>query len=270
MNFPKKPTGNFEGKSNETKSITILPGGFFSKLNRMVFAVSTDDLRPAMNGIHFHIFDNEAKMAATDGHRIVIDYQAVEHQENFEFILNKSSVNLVLNTLNETKPIEVNVNGSQAMIKQENITLFCRIIDERYPQYEAILKEIEPKIYMEVNRKELMKALTRAKPFSNSITNQIVFDIDVSRNVKCRFSVENLDYDFEYSEEFDSELLPCPDKEIFIGFNLTFLIQNLKNMLSDNVIFGFTQANRAAIMKPQSDEDKQFMLLMPVMLNRYE
>ena len=63
--FPAVPSLE-DGQIIKTSTESLI-----SAVHRTSFAVSSDDLRPAMMGVYFNIGTEESKIAATDGHRLV-------------------------------------------------------------------------------------------------------------------------------------------------------------------------------------------------------
>ncbi|HTE07666.1 MAG TPA: DNA polymerase III subunit beta, partial [Flavitalea sp.] len=64
-NFPKEPA------ADETTSFTISSSALVTAINKTLFAVSTDDLRPAMTGVYFEMAKDSLQFVSTDAHRLV-------------------------------------------------------------------------------------------------------------------------------------------------------------------------------------------------------
>src|SRR6476469_10929839 len=64
-NFPKEPTPD-DANDFTTTSAALLNG-----INKTLFAVSNDDLRPAMTGIFLELSKGALQFVATDAHRLV-------------------------------------------------------------------------------------------------------------------------------------------------------------------------------------------------------
>ncbi|HEU0063481.1 MAG TPA: DNA polymerase III subunit beta, partial [Flavisolibacter sp.] len=64
-NFPKEPA------ADETTSFTMSSSALITAINKTIFAVSNDDLRPAMTGVYFELNKDYIQFVATDAHRLV-------------------------------------------------------------------------------------------------------------------------------------------------------------------------------------------------------
>jgi DNA polymerase-3 subunit beta len=64
-NFPKEPV------ADDANSFTMSSTALVTAINKSLFAVSNDDLRPAMTGVFFELDKNGLTCVATDAHRLV-------------------------------------------------------------------------------------------------------------------------------------------------------------------------------------------------------
>src|ERR1700750_3350261 len=64
-NFPKEPV------ADDTTSFTTTSASLVTAINKTIFAVSGDDLRPAMTGVFFEMNKDSLQFVATDAHRLV-------------------------------------------------------------------------------------------------------------------------------------------------------------------------------------------------------
>ncbi|MCG7860108.1 DNA polymerase III subunit beta, partial [Flavihumibacter sediminis] len=64
-NFPKEPS------ADDTTSFEMTSSALVTGINKTLFAVSNDDLRPAMTGVYFELDKNFVQFVATDAHRLV-------------------------------------------------------------------------------------------------------------------------------------------------------------------------------------------------------
>src|SRR6201986_486070 len=93
-NFPKEPA------SDETTSFTMTSSALVTAINKTLFAVSNDDLRPAMTGIFFGLSKGALQFVATDAHRLVRYKRTdVTNSKADNFIVPKKPLNLLKNTL---------------------------------------------------------------------------------------------------------------------------------------------------------------------------
>ena len=140
--------------------------------------------------------------------------------------------------------------------------MVCRLIDERYPDYENVIPS-DNSNSIEVDKSEILSSLKRISIYANKTTNQVRLKVSGS---EILISAEDLDFSNEANERISCE---HDGDDIEIGFNAKFLIDILSNIHSDKVIFKLSEPNRAGLVLPEDIEDEEdlTMLVMPVMLN---
>ena len=180
------------------------------------------------------------------------------------FIVPKKPLNLLKNVLNESSEnVNISHNDNNAFFEFGNFSLMSRLIDGRYPNYEAVIPVDNPN-KLTISRSALLNSVRRVSIFSNKTTHQVRLKIAGS---ELHISAEDLDFANEANErlscQFDGE-------DMEIGFNARFLSEMLSNLGSENVTVEMSAPNRAGILFPTEKENASeeiLMLVMPVMLN---
>lgn len=235
-------------------------------INNTIFATSNDELRPAMTGVLVKIDSSNTTFVATDSHRL-IRYRRVDvaSETGHSIILPRKALNLLKSTLpSENTNVALEFNVSNAYFDFNNIKMICRLIDERYPDYENVIPLNNANI-MTINRGEFLSSLKRIVIYANKSTYQVRLKITGSELV---ISAEDLDFSNEANERLSCD---HDGEDIEIGFNAKLLIEMISNLLSNEVELRLSAANKAGILLP-SDKDANediLMLIMPVMLNNY-
>jgi len=235
-------------------------------INNTIFATSNDELRPAMTGVYLNLNDTNTTFVATDGHRL-IRYRRVDVVSDMEnsMIIPRKALNLLKTTLpGENTPVSVEYNVSNAYFKFDQIQMICRLIDERFPDYENVIP-VDNQNKMVIDRLELLSSLKRIAIYANKTTHQVRLKITGS---ELLISAEDLDFSNEANERLSCD---HDGEDIEIGFNARFLLEMLTNLTSKEVTLQLSAANRAGLILPnESDEEEDIlMLVMPVMLNNY-
>lgn len=258
--FPKVPGVN-DGYSSDINSEILN-----SAISNTIFSTSTDELRPAMTGVFFRLASTGCTFVSTDGHRLVkyirtdIKGDEVDH----DMILPRKSLNLLKSILptDKSSDIKLDFNASNAYFSFENIKMVCRLIDERYPDYDNVIPSDNSNT-VTITKTELLGSLKRISIYANKTTNQVRFKISGS---EILISAEDLDFSNEANERISCE---HDGDDIEIGFNAKFLIEMLSNIESEKVILKLSEPNRAGLLIPEDINDNEdiTMLVMPVMLN---
>ncbi|MBC5773626.1 DNA polymerase III subunit beta [Pontibacter sp. KCTC 32443] len=244
-----------------------IPSNVLSRaINKTIFAVSNDELRPAMTGIFVQLRSDNVTFVATDGHRL-LRYRRTDIATSQEasLIIPRKAFTLLKSTLpTEATSVRVEFNNSNAFFSFDNIRMICRLIDERYPDYENVIPVQNPNKLI-IERQALLSSVKRISIYSNKTTHQIRLKLSGS---ELQVSAEDLDFSNEANERLTCQY---DGEDMEIGFNAKFLIEMLNNMDSDEITFELSTPNRAGLLMPLANEDNEnvLMLVMPVMLNNY-
>jgi DNA polymerase-3 subunit beta len=258
--FPKVPS-----VSNDF-SAAISSEVLARAINNTIFATSSDELRPAMTGVYVNLGEKNTTFVATDGHRLVRYRRTDVKSENGNaIIIPRKALNLLKATLpTENTDVSIDFNMSNAFFKFGNIRMICRLIDERFPDYENVIPA-SSSIKMTINRNDFLGSLKRISIYANKTTHQVRLKITGS---ELQVSAEDLDFSNEANERLSCE---HEGEDIEIGFNAKFIIEMLSNLDTDQIRLNMNASNKAGVIFP-ADKDKAediLMLVIPVMLNQY-
>ncbi len=258
--FPKIP-GVTNGDTLELASSTL-----YRAIQNTIFAASSDDLRPAMTGIYVSVNETNTTFVATDGHRLVRFRRVdVASEMTNTMILPKKAMNLLKSSLpSDNTLVSMEYTPSNAFFSFNNIQMICRLIDERYPDYENVIPVENPNRLV-IARDSFLSSLKRIAIYANKTTNQVRLKINGS---ELLISAEDLDFSNEANEKLTCEY---EGEDIEIGFNAKFLMEMLNNLDTKTVSLELSAPNRAGLLKPVDGEENEdvLMLVMPVMLNNY-
>jgi len=158
--------------------------------------------------------------------------------------------------------VKMGFNDTNVSFVFEDTILMCRLIDAKYPNYEAVIPKENPNT-LEINRTELLGSLKRISIFSNRTTHQVIID---KKGNMLTILAEDKDYNSK-----GTETLTCvgDGNDLKIGFNARFLAEMLSNLTSDKVKIAMSAPNRAGIITPIENIDDEIitMLVMPVMIS---
>jgi len=249
----------------DASSLSIQGDTLATAINNTIFASGNDDLRPVMSGVFFQLSSSGMTFVATDAHKLVkYERTDVVAPETAEFIMPKKPLNLLKSVLvGSEEEVTVNYNNSNVQFSFDDTVVICRLIDGKYPNYEAVIPKENPNV-MSINRVQLLNTVKRVSIFSNKTTHQIRLRI---AGAELHISAEDIDYSNKAEER-----LTCSFQgdDMQIGFNARFLTEMLTNLSSDEIQLELSLPNRAGIITPVDglDEGEQVtMLVMPVMLN---
>ncbi len=256
--FPRIPV------PEETRELKMASSVLADAVSKTQFAVSTDDARPALSGIYVELSPSEVSFVATDAHRLVRYRRTdVKSPASAAFIVPRKAFQLLAHALPaESTQVHISYNKANVFFAFNNMELICRLIDARYPDYQAVIPKENPN-QLVVNGPDLLSSLRRLIVLSNKTTHQA--NLKMSGN-----SLEITARDIDFSNE-GSETIPCryTGEEMEIGFNGKFLIEMLAAMDQEEVLLSLSTPTRACVMTPTQPADgvDLLMLVMPIMLN---
>lgn len=257
--FPKAP------HVNDSKTIKIKSNTLHTAINSTLFASGNDDLRPVMSGVFFQFSSEALTFVATDAHKLVkYSRTDIKAEETAEFIMPKKPLQLLKAILQGSEnDVSIEYNDTNAQFRFGDSSLTCRLIDGKYPNYEAVIPKENPN-QMQINRVNFLNSVKRVSIFSNKTTYQIRLNI---AGTALQISAEDFDYSNSAEERIDCEY---QGEDIKIGFNSRFLIEMLNGLDCNNVKLSMSLPNRAGLLTPldNTEEGESItMLVMPVMLN---
>jgi len=245
-----------------------IPSDKLSRLiSKTIFAISNDELRPALTGVLVEIKSDEIRFVGTDGHRLARIVYKDFHAEDYErnVIVPSKTLNLLMRSLEGQKIVKFQVGEDHIVFGLSNTFINSKLIDSQYPNYERVIP-IDNDKKMIVNKNLMHSTLRRSIIFSNSLTHQVRLEITP---MALTIFADDMEIGGEAKEEipvqFDGELLT-------IGYNAAYVIDVLRHIDTDEAIFELKNSGSAAIITPtiQKEKENVTMLLMPMRLSEEE
>ena len=260
--FPSMP------QPKDTSSITRPGSLLVNAISKTAFAASTDELRQQMSGIFCEINPENITFVATDAHKLVrYSRNDIKNETTVSFILPRKPVTMLRNIISTRKEeLEVNVeyNNTNAFFTFDNFYIICRLVEGRYPNYDAAIPKENPN-HLIVDRNSFLNTLRRVGLFANQASHQVRLSINEHELI---VSAQDLEFSNDASEK-----LPCQYEgdPMEIGFNAKFLTEMVSNIDTEQILIEMSHPSRAGIIFPtgegvDSNEDI-LMLVMPVMLS---
>lgn len=233
-------------------------------IHKTIFAVSKDELKPAMSGVYMNFKKDAVTFVATDAHCLVRYRRTDISVENeVSFILPEKALKQALvaaaNTAEDT--VRIDYNNRNAIFHLGSTLLSCRLIDARFPEYENVIPVSSPNRAIIIKR-DLLATIRRLDIYSNKITHLGRYKFKGNL-----LEVQAEDHDFANQA---TENLNClyEGEELEIGFNVKLMSEVIANIDTDEAVLELDTPGRAAIVVPSDQEagEQLLMLLMPVML----
>jgi DNA polymerase III subunit beta len=249
----------------ETKSNLEIPANvLLSGINSTIFASADDELRPVMNGVVMDISPEDVTFVASDAHKLVrLRNSSVHGDEKAMLIVPKKPANLLRAILpKETGNVILSFDDSNVVFQLSNYTIFCRLVEGRFPNYNAVIPQNNPYKVL-VDRVSFLNTLKRVAIFANQSSSLV--KMVITNNT---MELTTQDIDFSTSAE---ETIPCQfeGERINIGFKAQYIIDIVSNLDTQEIVLELADPSRAGLFLPLQNEENEdlLMLLMPMLLN---
>jgi len=233
-------------------------------VEQTIFAVSMDELRPALTGINIELYSNEMRFVATDGHRL-----AKVAKNNFpikkdirkNLIVPTKTMNLLMKNP-QSNPVKIQIGEDHIVFTLENSVVYSKLINGTFPNYDRVLPKDNDK-ELRVNRDLLIAALRRVSIFSSSLTHQVRL---ILSNNEITIRSEDIEFGAEAKEVIPAQF---SEEALQIGYNSTYLMDVLRHVGTEEVVFELKDGNNSAIITPAATEEGESVLylLMPIRIS---
>lgn len=240
---------------NELSINTKILQDMVSRASKMC---ADDELRPVMNGVFIESRNGSINVVASDGHRLFAEKTVSSTDEGFSFILNKKAAS-IFTKLPNSGDCKILVDERNSVIDVDGISLYSRLIEGRYPNWESVIPKENPHKVV-VNRKELIETLNRLSISANASG---VCKLSFTDGNSVCVSTQDIDFSLSASETLDITAEPF---KMDIGFKLTFLKSLLENEETENVALSLKSESVAGLITPVCENNNIIQLLMPMML----
>ena len=255
--YPKK-----ENTAEEKLEMTASAQEITKSIERTIFAVGTDQLRPIMMGILWDIKPEEIVFVASDTHKLV-RYTNSRIVPNIEgsFILPSKPAGILSNILaKETEDVKIMLDSKSVSFETQTYTLTCLFINGKYPNYNAAIPQNNPYEII-VDRVVLLNAIRRVAVFA---TEGGLIQLEIADS-KIFIKSQDLEYSTSAKECVECDYSGEP---LSVGFNKDKIIEILSNIDVDNIILRLSAPGRPGLLLPieQAEKEDWLALLMPMVV----
>ena len=235
-------------------------------LDQTTFAVSHDELRPALTGLLLQFMASEMRAVATDGHRLVKLVKekpaaSGEQGAEVEVIVPLRTLNLLQRNLDEADSIDVYLAPNRVVFDTGQLVITSKVVEGKFPAYDAVIPQENPHL-LQVDIEPFVAAAKRVSIFANQINRLVVLSLGPET---IKISAEDPDSGRKAQEEVESKY----DGEAFdIGYNANYLLEALRHIPDDAVDIHLGSPTSAGIIRPREKKEGEdlLMLLMPIRL----
>ena len=246
-------------ETKKEKSINFEKEELNDIISKTLYAVSKDEIKPALQGVLFDNRDNKLNIVATDGAKLVkIDFKGENSLEK-EIIIPTKFLSIIRSCLKKENKIFISDN--HISIQLENMEISSRLINQKFPDYSSVIPMDNDK-RVRINKESFYSSVKRVSIFSNRSTNQINLHFNENKLTISTSDPENV--------SSGTETIECDyiGEEISIGFNGDYLKETIKNQKEETIEFSMKSSVSATLFKGSKNNTRETLsLLMPIRIS---
>ena len=235
-----------QAKFKERGKIKLSQKKFREMIRKTAYAVSTDESRHVLNGIHIVMEPDRLTLVATDGRRLALVEEEVEGGMKGEIIVPNKAVGELQRLVQDEGEIEIGVGETHVefTLSQEGgepVKMHSKLVEGNYPNYKQVIPS-ESQQRITLGKEELNHALRRADQITSEKAN----------SVKLKFTENNLSITAntpEIGSGIESIAIKYSGPEIEVAFNPTYLMDPLKVLEGDEIFLEITDSLSPGVIK---------------------
>lgn len=243
-----------------TERVTVAESALKELIERTAFAMAQQDVRYYLNGLLFDLRDSVLRCVATDGHRLALceaELQAPMQTKRQLIVPRKGVLELQRLLEGGDRELELELGRSQIRVKRDDVTFTSKLIDGRFPDYEAVIP-IGADREVKIEREVLRASLQRAAILSNEKYRGVRIEVSPGQ---VKINAHNPEQE-EAQEEVEADTRV---DNLVIGFNVNYLLDALSALREENIILQLRDANSSALVR-EASSDKCRHVVMPLRL----
>jgi len=252
--FPAMSAGDY------THTFTIAAADLRGMIDRTRFAISTEETRYYLNGIHLHATTSEGvpvlRAVATDGHRLArCEVPLPEGAAGMPGIIVPRKTVAELRKLVDETGMDVTVSLSESKIRFafDDLVLVSKLIDGTFPDYERVIPTANDKV-LEVDSETLGKAVDRVSAISTEKSRAVKVSLEKGQITLSANSPDAGSAVEEIEANFDATPLE-------IGFNSRYLLDILGQVEGDAVRLVMADASAPTVIRDVADGSAIYVLM---------
>jgi len=258
FDLPCLPASDFPVLSADDLTHTFQLGP--SELSRLIdktrFAISTEETRYYLNGIHLHAMGSVLRAVATDGHRLaLVESELPEGAAGMPgIIIPRKTITEVRRLLDDAGDnLTVSVSEAKIRFDMGAAVMTSKLIDGAFPDYERVIPKGNDKTLV-LDNKSFAEAVDRVQTISAEKSRSVKLSVADDRltlavnNPEAGQAVEELSVDYQA-------------ESIEIGFNAKYLLDVTNQIEGTEAELKFADAASPTLILDRGDESAQYVLM---------
>jgi len=230
-------------------------------LDKTQFAMAQQDVRYYLNGMLFEVDGDKLLTVATDGHRLALSKIVLEQKVSdslVQVIVPRKGVMEASKLMSSTDSVcIIELNNNHIRITLGDFIFTSKLIDGRFPDYDKVLPKNADRILIS-ERESIREAFNRASILCNEKFRGVRLTLNNDKLIINANNPEQEEAEIEMDVKYD-------DKEMEIGFNVSYLIDALNAIKTPSVKFNLGDSNSSVLIESSEDSDSLYVV-MPMRL----
>lgn len=249
-NYPALPNPGAEN------TMTIPTSMMREMLEKTIYAVSTDERKPAHTGELFVIEPGSLTLVALDGYRLAIIQRDVECTRDIRIIIPAKTLQELLKIMGGAdEPVRIDANRRYVVFTTNGYTIMSRLIEGDFLNYESVIPK-ESHTTVTVESRKFIDTLERASLIiTERLKNplRITFEQD-KVTVRCHTALGKV------VDEFAP--LQMQGDKVEIGFNNRYMLDALRASKDDTMVMKINgPLSPVLLLPPDGRKDYTYMVL---------
>jgi len=252
----------YKEEANEFK-FNVLGVDLDNLIGQTGFSMATQDARHFLNGMFLEVSKNKLTVVATDGHRLSMSSANTENpaDDPVSCIIPRkciTEIKRILTTFKDNKDniVEFTITKREIIININGFIVKSKLIEGNYPDYKKVFPESLPH-KLTTNKQDLRSALQRMSILSNEQFKGVKLSLNTT---DIKLSTNNP------SLEEGEDSIPCEysGESFDIGFNLSYLLEVIDVISSDNIEIQLNNADSGCLISSKDETSTNKYIIMPM------
>ncbi len=227
-------------------------------LDKTVFAVSGDDTRYNISGVHWHQDENPKRLCAvaTDGHRLARVANALPEgaEEMPPIIIPRKAASEIIRLIDDDEAI-FDISLSDRLLRfRVNETVFTtKLIEGTFPNYKRVIP-LDNANKLEAERDDLYRAIERIAVLADEQAYSMKFDLE---DKSLRLSMSNP----RRGEAVEQMNVSYDGETLTVGLNARYILEVISKVEGVRILLDLADASAAAVIRDPADEDVTFVVM---------
>ena len=243
-----------------SKKITVSQEDFKSLLEDTMFSMAQQDVRYYLNGLLLELGKDNLRAVATDGHRLALKEISVQTgtEETLQIIVPRKGVIELIRLLDGgDENINIEISQNHIRVSKGDVQFTSKLIDGKFPDYLRVIPK-EGAHPVTTNRETLKQGLVRASILSNEKYKGVRLILQKNQLKAFAHNPEQEEAEEEIEVNYGGE-------DIEIGFNVTYLLDALSVIKTEQVILNIEDPNSSCLILPDNETECKYVV-MPMRL----